>query len=89
MSGQSVVEVAANSQVEVPVAFRDRILNVQGQLLDVGVAVEDDTSLLRASGRRAAAGCTAGLAVPPGPRIARIRHRGTVLGCHQRSGTAD
>ena len=40
MAGQAVVEVAANSEVEIPASRGDRILNVQGQLFDVGVAVE-------------------------------------------------
>ena len=41
MSGQAVVKIAAHSEIEIPISFRDRILNVQRQLLHVGVAVED------------------------------------------------
>ena len=40
MSGQAVVKVAANSEVEIPISLGDRILNVQRQFFHVGVAVE-------------------------------------------------
>src|SRR5215472_8000257 len=38
--GESVVEIAADAQVECPVPYADRILNVKRHFLHVGVPVE-------------------------------------------------
>ena len=40
LDGEAVVEVAADAGVEGPVAGGDLVLGVEGELLDVGVAVE-------------------------------------------------
>ena len=40
MCRKSVVEITAQSQVEGPVSFGDRVLNVESQFFDVGVSVE-------------------------------------------------
>src|ERR1700720_1577718 len=37
---QTVIEITAEAKVERPVSFGDRILQVQGELLNIGVPVE-------------------------------------------------
>ena len=46
MGAQTVIEIAAQAKVERPVSFADRILQVQGELLDIGMPMkrEDSTS---------------------------------------------
>ena len=38
--GQAVVEITAKAKIERPVSLGDRVLDVEGEFLDVGVAVE-------------------------------------------------
>ena len=37
---ETVIKVAANSEVEVPIAFRDGVLDVERQLFYIGMPVE-------------------------------------------------
>src|SRR5712671_4189656 len=47
-AGDAAINVAANTDVEGPVALRDRVLNVEGHLFDVRVAMKmERTSSLR------------------------------------------
>ena len=47
MGRESVVEITTQSQIQRPVSFGDRILNIESKFLDVGVAVK----CVKAAGR--------------------------------------
>ena len=40
MGGEPIVKIAAQTEIEIPVSFRDAVLNVQRQFLHVGMAVK-------------------------------------------------
>src|SRR6266852_1409014 len=65
MGHKAILEIAAQTEVESPVAFRDRVLGVKRQLFHVGVTVkcEQRAALRQIEGRKDGTGIGCGLAV--------------------------